>query len=96
MLYSIQRRTIMSKFRKFLGRITAETILKLDYFGSNPLSLKSPSGPRPLKTLFCRAEKLYFLQKFDQFHFVLNRGGGSTILTQHKAIKDSLRHAFLE
>jgi len=40
----------MNKFRKILGRISAETLPKIDYFGSK--SPKSPSAggstPRPL------------------------------------------------
>jgi len=33
---------IMNKFGRFLGRISAETCLKMDYFGSKPQ--KSPSA----------------------------------------------------
>jgi len=35
----------MNKFRKFFGRISAETYLKMDYFGSK--SQKSPSTRTP-------------------------------------------------
>jgi len=28
------KRTIMNKFQRFLGRISAETRLKIEYFGS--------------------------------------------------------------
>jgi len=41
----------MNKFRSFLGRISAETCLKMDYFGSQ--SQKSPStGGSALKSPF--------------------------------------------
>jgi len=38
----LQRHTIMNKFRRFLGRISAETCVKMDYLVVNPK--KSPSA----------------------------------------------------
>jgi len=46
MLHLIQRCTIMNRFGRFLGRISAETCLKMDYFGS-----KSPKIALPPDTL---------------------------------------------
>jgi len=42
MYIEVQRRTIMNKFRRFLGRISAETCLKMNYFGS--ISPKTPNA----------------------------------------------------
>jgi len=40
----------MNKFRKFLGKISAKTCLKMDYFGSKSHKLPSAGGSesRPL------------------------------------------------
>jgi len=35
---------IKNKFRRFLGRISAETYLKLDYFGSKSPKIVSAGG----------------------------------------------------
>jgi len=43
MLHLIQRCTIMNKFGRFSGRISAETCQKIDCFGS-----KSPKIAKPL------------------------------------------------
>jgi len=53
MLYLIQRCTIMNKFGRCLGRILAETYLKMDYFGSKSQKIAplasggSGFAPRP-------------------------------------------------
>jgi len=54
----------MNKFRRFLGRISAETCLKMDYFGSK--ALKIPDGgsaPKPLASGFwrLRSQTLFWL-----------------------------------
>jgi len=47
MLHLSTEITIINKFRKFLGRTSAETFLKRDYFGS-----KSPKIANPQTSLF--------------------------------------------
>jgi len=52
MLHLIQRCTIMYKFGRFLGRISVETCLKMDYFGSKFQKIakrwgQSPQTPLP-------------------------------------------------
>jgi len=37
----------MNKFGRFLGRIPAETWLKIDYFGSKSLQIAKDCGIRP-------------------------------------------------
>jgi len=54
MLYLTTRRAIMNKFRKILGRISAEICLKMDNFGSKSPKLPSANPPFRLKTRECK------------------------------------------
>jgi len=50
LILSTQRRTIMNKFRSLLGKISSETYLKMDYFGSKSPKIAKRWGLRPLET----------------------------------------------
>jgi len=61
----------MNKFRKLLGRISAKTCIKMDYFGSNSQKLPSAGGsasrPPSLRRPFRTLENVQAPTSIEQF-----------------------------
>jgi len=55
MLHLIQRCTIRNTFERFLSRISEETYLKMDYFGSKSSKIASAGGSAPRSPLLSRS-----------------------------------------